>query len=122
MPPCLFGFIASHAVGQGSVIWVFISEIFPSRVRAAGLVLGCSTHWLCAAALTSGFPYVAQAYSPATIFGFFCAMMCFQLVWIAYAVPETRGVPLEEMEALLGSPCIAPWDHNGELYMERAAT
>jgi len=112
VPPALFGFIAAHAIGQGTVIWVFISEIFPGNVRAAGLTVGCATHWLAAALLTLIFPQLAEAYSPASIFSFFCAMMILHLIWVILCVPETRGVPLEEIEALLGikPPPVPPYD------------
>ena len=99
VPVCIFAFIAAHAVGQGAVIWVFISEIFPNRNRAAGQALGSSTHWLFAALLTLVFPKMAESLAPAVIFGFFCGMMVLQLVWVLVAVPETKGVPLEEMQA-----------------------
>ncbi|MEZ6092570.1 MAG: sugar porter family MFS transporter, partial [Pirellulaceae bacterium] len=102
VPACIFAFIAAHAVGQGAVIWVFISEIFPNRSRAAGQALGSSTHWLFAALLTLVFPVLAESFAPAIIFGFFCAMMVLQLIWVKLFVPETKGVPLEEMQALLG--------------------
>ncbi|OYP37542.1 sugar porter family MFS transporter [Rhodopirellula sp. MGV] len=102
VPACIFAFIAAHAVGQGAVIWVFISEIFPNRNRAAGQALGSSTHWLFAATLTLVFPKMAEILPPAAIFGFFCFMMVLQLIWVKLFVPETKGVPLEEMQAKLG--------------------
>lgn len=102
VPVCIFAFIAAHAVGQGAVIWVFISEIFPNRFRAAGQALGSSTHWLFAALLTLAFPPMAERLAPAAIFGFFCLMMVLQLLWVLLFVPETKGVPLEEMQARLG--------------------
>ncbi|MDF7824328.1 sugar porter family MFS transporter [Pontiellaceae bacterium B12227] len=102
VPTCIFAFIAAHAVGQGAVIWVFISEIFPNRNRAAGQTLGCSTHWVFAALLTLFFPKMVAAFSPATVFGFFCFMMVLQLVWIKLMVPETKGISLEDMQQKLG--------------------
>jgi sugar porter (SP) family MFS transporter len=102
VPACIFAFIASHAVGQGAVIWVFISEIFPNRNRAAGQALGSSTHWFFAASLTLVFPVMAEALPPAAIFGFFSFMMCLQLLWVRLMVPETKNVPLEEMQKMLG--------------------
>ncbi len=102
VPICIFAFIGAHAVGQGAVIWVFISEIFPNRNRAAGQALGSSTHWLFAALLTLVFPKMAEALPPATIFGFFCGMMVLQLLWVRLFVPETKGIPLEEMQKRLG--------------------
>lgn len=100
--PCLFVFIAAHAVGQGAVIWVFISEIFPNRYRAKGQALGSETHWVFAAAITLAFPYVVEKFPMSTIFGFFCGMMVLQLVWVLFMMPETKGVPLEEIERKLG--------------------
>jgi sugar porter (SP) family MFS transporter len=101
VPVCIFAFIASHAIGQGAVIWVFISEIFPNRNRAAGTALGCGTHWLFAALLTFVFPKMTAALAPAIIFGFFAFMMVLQLIWVRFMVPETKGVPLEEMQKRL---------------------
>ncbi len=103
VPPCIFAFIAAHAVGQGAVIWVFISEIFPNRSRAQGQALGSFTHWIIAASVTLVFPWVVNVFAPAAIFLFFCSMMVVQLVWIRTMVPETKGVPLEEMEKHLGT-------------------
>jgi len=102
VPVCIFAFIAAHAIGQGAVIWVFISEIFPNRNRAAGQTLGSFTHWFFAAALTYVFPKMAEILQPAVIFGFFCFMMVLQLVWVRFMVPETKGVTLEEMQEKLG--------------------
>jgi SP family arabinose:H+ symporter-like MFS transporter len=102
VPACIFAFIAAHAIGQGAVIWVFISEIFPNRHRAEGQTLGSSTHWIFAALLTTFFPTMVTAFSPAYVFGFFAFMMLLQLGWIAFAVPETKGIPLEQMQRRLG--------------------
>lgn len=101
VPACIFAFIAAHAIGQGAVIWVFISEIFPNRNRAAGQTLGSSTHWIFAALLTFFFPKMAEAMPPAAIFGLFCFMMVLQLVWVKFMVPETKGIPLEALQAKL---------------------
>ncbi len=97
VPVCIFGFIAAHAIGQGAVIWVFISEIFPNRHRAQGQTLGSFTHWLFAALLTTFFPGMVAAFAPGYVFLFFCGMMVLQLVWVKMRVPETKGVPLEEI-------------------------
>ena len=102
IPACIFAFIAAHAVGQGAVIWVFISEIFPNRHRADGQALGSFTHWLFAALLTTFFPKMVTAFAPGQVFLFFCVMMVIQLLWVATRVPETKGVPLEEMQERLG--------------------
>jgi SP family arabinose:H+ symporter-like MFS transporter len=101
VPACIFAFIAAHAVGQGAVIWVFISEIFPNRYRAEGQTLGSSTHWVFAALLTSFFPKMVSVFPPGCIFLFFCGMMVLQLLWVQFMVPETKGVPLEQMQKRL---------------------
>jgi MFS family permease len=98
---CIFAFIAAHAIGQGAVIWVFISEIFPNRNRAAGQTLGSSTHWVFAALLTTVFPIMVEVMPPASIFGLFCFMMILQLIWVKFMVPETKGIPLEELQKKL---------------------
>jgi sugar porter (SP) family MFS transporter len=98
VPACIFAFIAAHAVGQGAVIWVFISEIFPNRQRALGQSLGSFTHWIFAALLTLFFPSMVTWFTPGTVFAFFCFMMILQLVWVKLMVPETKGRPLEELE------------------------
>jgi sugar porter (SP) family MFS transporter len=102
VPACIFAFIAAHAVGQGTVIWVLIGEIFPNRNRAAGQVLGSFTHWFFCASLTLVFPKIVVAFEPAYIFGFFCFMMVLQLVWVKTMLPETKGITLEEMQHELG--------------------
>ena len=102
VPLCIFAFIAAHAIGQGTVIWVLISEIFPNRYRAAGQSLGSATHWVFAALLTTVFPLMVTAFHPGAIFGFFTVMMALQLVWVLTKVPETKGVPLEEIQRRLG--------------------
>jgi len=102
VPACIFAFIASHAVGQGTVIWVLISEIFPNEHRAAGQSLGSATHWIFAAGLTTVFPALVTAFAPGWIFLFFCGMMALQLLWVRTMVPETKGVPLEELQRRLG--------------------
>jgi sugar porter (SP) family MFS transporter len=119
VPVLIFAFIAAHAIGQGTVIWVLISEIFPNRNRGAGQALGSFTHWFFAASLTFVFPvavgglnslYPAAAGSttginstvPTIIFGFFCFMMVLQLIWVKTMVPETKGISLEAMQQKLG--------------------
>lgn len=98
---CLLVFIASHAFGQGAVIWVFLSEIFPNRVRARGQALGTFTHWFMAAAISWTFPMIA-ARSGGHTFAFYAAMMVLQLIWVLAVMPETKGVPLEEIQKRLG--------------------
>jgi sugar porter (SP) family MFS transporter len=102
VPVCIFAFIAAHAIGQGTVIWVFISEIFPNRHRAEGQALGSSTHWVFAALLTTFFPKMVAAFEPGAVFLFFCLMMVLQLVWVRLMVPETKGRSLEEIQRDLG--------------------
>jgi MFS transporter, SP family, arabinose:H+ symporter len=102
VPVCIFAFIAAHAIGQGAVIWVFISEIFPNRHRAEGQTLGSFTHWIFAALLTTFFPKMVEAFPPGYVFLFFAGMMVLQLIWVKTLVPETKGVPLEEIQRQLG--------------------
>ena len=105
--PFLLMFIAAHAIGQGAVIWVFISEIFPNNLRAAGQSFGASTHWVFAAIITLITPVFLDKEtgilkdSPWVIFAFFAVMMLFQLIWVMMKVPETKGVSLEELEKKL---------------------
>jgi sugar porter (SP) family MFS transporter len=101
VPACIFAFIAAHAIGQGAVIWVFISEIFPNRHRAEGQTLGSSTHWIFAALLTTFFPKMVSVFPPGNVFAFFAGMMVLQLIWVKFMVPETKGVPLEDMASRL---------------------
>lgn len=96
----LLGFIAAFAMSQGAVIWVFISEVFPSAVRGKGQALGSTTHWVMAAAITWAFPVFAASVG-GWVFAFFGAMMLLQLVWTWKFMPETNGIALEDMN--LGS-------------------
>ena len=102
VPVCVFAFIASHAVGQGAVIWVYLSEIFPNRHRAKGQTLGSSTHWFFCALLTTFFPGAVKHFQPGYVFLFFCGMMVLQLIWVKTMVVETKGVPLEQVQKRLG--------------------
>ena len=101
-------FIASHAIGQGAVIWVFISEIFPNRVRAYGQSWGTGTHWVFAALITLLTPIFLDADkgifrdNPWPIFIFFAFMMVLQLLFVLFMMPETKGVSLEALEKKLG--------------------
>ena len=101
VPACIFAFIAAHAIGQGAVIWVFISEIFPNRHRAEGQSLGSFTHWIFAALLTTFFPKMVSALPAGYVFSFFAGMMVLQLLWVKAMVPETKNVPLEELQKQL---------------------
>jgi SP family xylose:H+ symportor-like MFS transporter len=91
----VFLFIASHAVGQGAVIWVFIAEIFPNKVRTRGQSLGSGTHWVFAATIALLMPYLLGRFDGATIFAFFTAMMVLQLLFVLFLMPETKGRSLE---------------------------
>ena len=100
-------FIAAHAIGQGAVIWVFISEIFPNKIRAAGQSFGASVHWVFAAIITLITPFFLDDKdgvfkdNPWPIFAFFSVMMLLQLLWVLTKMPETKGVSLEEIEEKL---------------------
>jgi sugar porter (SP) family MFS transporter len=103
----LMVFIAAHAVGQGAVIWVFISEIFPNNVRALGQSFGASVHWVFAALITLITPVFLDkedgifGQNPWPIFAFFAFMMVMQLAWVLTRVPETKGISLEDLEKKL---------------------
>ena len=101
IPILLFVFIASHAIGQGAVIWVFLSEIFPNNVRAWGNSLGSSTHWVFAAIIAGTFPYFNEKLGGGIIFSLFAVMMVFQLLFVWKMMPETKGVSLEALEKQL---------------------
>ena len=97
----VFMFIAAHAVGQGAVIWVFLSELFPNAIRASGTSFGCLTHWFFAALVAQVFPFFAATVSGTVIFGFFAFMMVLQLLYVWKMMPETKGIALENMESTL---------------------
>lgn len=101
VPLLLFLFIASHAVGQGAVIWVFISEIFPNQMRASGQAFGTFVHWIFAAIITLLMPQVLNAFSGGPIFAFFSGMMVLQLLFVLFIMPETKGVSLEDLQKKL---------------------
>ena len=101
VPIFLFLFIASHAIGQGTVIWVYISEVFPNHLRSSGQAWGTSTHWVLAAIIPSMVPVLFTWIGPAPVFGFFALMMGVQLAFVRWMMPETKGVPLEELSASL---------------------
>jgi len=100
-------FIASHAIGQGAVIWVFISEIFPQKVRASGQAWGSGTHWVFAAIITLITPIFLDENNgifkenPWPIFVFFSGMMVLQLLFVLFMMPETKGISLEELSRKL---------------------
>lgn len=95
-------FVAAHAFGQGAVIWVFISEIFPISIRAQGQAFGSLVHWGFAAAISWIFPLLAEVVGGGMAFAFFFACMIGQLVWVLLMMPETKGVPLEKLQSVLG--------------------
>jgi sugar porter (SP) family MFS transporter len=103
----LLMFIASHSIGQGAVIWVFISEIFPNHIRSFGQSFGAGTHWVFAALITLVTPVFLDKDNgifkdnPWPIFAFFAFMMFLQLIWVISKVPETKGVSLEDLEKKL---------------------
>ena len=101
VPIFLFLFVASHAIGQGAVIWVFISEIFPNHLRASGQSFGSTTHWVLAAIIPSLIPFLFSTIGPGVVFLFFAIMMVFQLIFVAFMMPETKGVSLEELSKKL---------------------
>ena len=101
VPAFIFLFIAAHAIGQGTVIWVYISEIFPNAARARGQALGSATHWVLAAALTLVMPVLMSSLAPATIFLGFFAMMVLQLLFVVFMMVETRGRSLESVSHAL---------------------
>jgi SP family arabinose:H+ symporter-like MFS transporter len=97
----LVGYIAFFAFSQGAVIWVFIGEVFPNRVRGKGQSLGSFSHWLMNGIISLGFPVVA-AKSGGYPFVFFALMMVAQFFVVLFVYPETKGVSLEEMQKKLG--------------------
>ena len=101
VPVFLFVFIAAHAIGQGAVIWVFISEIFPNHLRASGQSFGSTTHWVLAAIIPSLIPFLFSTVGPGVVFLFFAVMMVFQLLFVAFMMPETKGISLEELSKKL---------------------
>jgi MFS family permease len=100
-------FIASHAIGQGAVIWVFLSEIFPNKIRALGQSFGASVHWIFAGVITLITPVFLDERDgilkddPWIIFLFLAGMMVLQLIWVLTRMPETKGVSLEALESRL---------------------
>lgn len=101
MPIFLFIFIAAHAIGQGTVIWVFISEIFPNHLRGSGQAFGSSVHWVLAAVIPSLVPVLFSTIGASVVFLFFAVMMAIQLIFVIFMMPETKGVTLEELSKKL---------------------
>lgn len=101
VPIFLFMFIASHAIGQGAIIWVFISEIFPNHLRASGQSFGTSTHWVLAAIIPSMVPMLFSTIGAGVVFLVFAIMMVFQLLFVIFVMPETKGISLEDLSKKL---------------------
>ena len=101
MPSFLFMFIAAHAIGQGTVIWVFISEIFPNHLRGSGQSFGSSVHWVLAAVIPSLVPVLFSTVGAGVVFLVFAIMMVLQLLFVFYMMPETKGVSLEQLSKKL---------------------
>jgi SP family arabinose:H+ symporter-like MFS transporter len=104
VPIFFFVFIASHAIGQGTVIWVFIAELFPTHLRAGGQAFGSSVHWVLAALIPSFIPFLFETVGAGVVFGVFTTMMVGQLAWVMLKMPETKGETLEEVSARLATP------------------
>ena len=101
LPIFLFVFIASHAIGQGAVIWVFISEIYPNHLRSAGQSFGTSTHWVLAAIIPSLVPVLFASIGAGAVFAVFAFMMVLQLLFVYFLMPETKGISLEKLSQQL---------------------
>jgi len=101
VPIFLFLFIASHAIGQGAVIWVFISEIFPNHLRASGQSFGSSVHWVLAAIIPSSIPFLFSTIGAGIVFAIFAFMMVLQLLFVIFIMPETKGISLEDLQKKL---------------------
>ena len=101
LPIFLFLFIASHAIGQGAVIWVFISEIYPNHLRSAGQSFGTSTHWVLAAIIPSLVPVLFTSIGAGAVFAVFAFMMVLQLAFVYFLMPETKGISLEQLSQKL---------------------
>ena len=101
IPIFLFIFISSHAIGQGAIIWVFISEIFPNHLRNAGQSFGTSVHWILAALIPSFVPILFGSIGAGVVFLIFAFFMVLQLVFVHYMMPETQGISLEKLSKIL---------------------
>ena len=101
IPIFLFLFIAAHAIGQGAVIWVYISEIFPNHLRNSGQAFGVSVHWILAAIIPSFVPLLFSSIGAGLVFSIFALFMVLQLIFVHYMMPETRGISLEKLSKKL---------------------
>ncbi len=108
VPIFLFLFIAAHAIGQGAIIWVFISEIFPNHLRANGQAFGSGTHWVLAAIIPSLVPVLFTNIGAGPVFAFFAFMMVLQLIFVWKMMPETKGVSLEDLQEQLTGSHLVP--------------
>jgi MFS family permease len=97
----LVAYIAFFSVSQGAVIWVYIAEVFPNRVRSKGQSLGSSSHWIMNAIISLLFPVLAK-YSGGLPFAFFAAMTTLQFFVVLFVYPETKGISLEQLQRKLG--------------------
>jgi sugar porter (SP) family MFS transporter len=95
-------YIGFFAISQGAVIWVYLSEVFPNRVRSKGQSLGSSTHWIMNFLISLVFPYFAVRFGGGYPFVFFAAMMALMFFVVLFTFPETKGVTLEQMQRKLG--------------------
>jgi len=103
IPLFLFVFIASHAIGQGAIIWVYISEIFPNHLRNSGQSFGISVHWVLAAIIPSFVPLLFATIGAGVVFSVFAGFMVLQLIFVHFMMPETKGISLEELSKKLTS-------------------
>ena len=101
IPIFLFLFIAAHAIGQGAIIWVYISEIFPNHLRNSGQSFGVSVHWVLAAIIPSFVPLLFASIGAGVVFSIFAFFMVLQLIFVHYMMPETRGISLEKLSKKL---------------------
>ena len=101
IPLFLFVFIASHAIGQGAIIWVYISEIFPNHLRNSGQSFGISVHWVLAAIIPSFVPLLFATIGAGVVFSVFAGFMVLQLIFVHFMMPETKGSSLEELSKKL---------------------
>lgn len=97
-------FITAHAIGQGSVIWVFISEIFPNQYRAKGQSFGAGIHWAMAAMVTLFGSALIHHLQTWQIFAIFLGFMIFQSLFVFFLMPETKGKPLEHIQLATSTP------------------
>ena len=99
--PLFVAFIIFFAISQGSVIWVYLSEVFPTNVRAKGQSLGSSSHWVMNALIAQTFPILARS-SRAIPFAVFAVLTAVQFFVVKFVYPETKGYTLEDMQHHLG--------------------